>query len=46
MKGKIGIMKYKHKRGYSLFILLQMKTINLTKFSYDYLYYIKVTKKN
>jgi len=40
------ITKYGHKRGYPLYILLQMNKISLTKFNYDYLYYIKVTKKN
>ena len=38
-------MKYGHKRGYPLYILLQMKKINITKLSCDYMYYIKVTKK-
>ena len=45
IKDKIGISKYGHKRGYPLYILLYMKIINLAKLNYDYLYYIKVTKK-
>ena len=39
-------MKCRHKRGYPLYILLQINKINLTKLNYNYLYYIKVKKNN
>ena len=41
IKDKIGISKYGHNRGYPLYILLQMKIINLAKLNYDYFIILK-----